>query len=442
MKAKTAESADSARQIAVRVIHSVRQHGQSADRIFDQQAGVARLSASDRAFALNLVMTSLRRRGSLEALMGSLLKRPLARKARYGEAVLLTGLAQILLLRTTDYSAVDESVKCTRAEPQTRHLAGLVNAVLRRAVREREALAAKLAADPLNDLPGWISARWQHHFGAAGAAALAGTLRTVPPIDIQLQPGVDPEPYHQAGGRDLPQGGVRFDSVRPEALTGYAEGAFWVQDAAAALPARYLAAGPEDHVLDLCAAPGGKTLQLAATGARVTAVDRSRARLERLHENLNRTGLSAAVIAADALDWVPEQAFSHILVDAPCSATGTYRRNPDVLWSKTERDIETLARIQTTLLQRALDWLVPGGRLIYCVCSLEPEEGLNQIKSCLARDTGVRRLAFTAQDAPYPQALSTEGDLLIRPDQAAADPSLSGGMDGFFIARLTRRASG
>ncbi len=259
------------------------------------------------------------------------------------------------------------------------------------------------------------------HLAATGGA----------PLDLTLRPGATPP----EGGMALPTGSWRFPpGTDPETLAGFAEGAFWVQDAAAALPAFLLAPRPGELVADLCAAPGGKTAQLAACGAAVTAVEREPARLPRLRENLARLGLSAEIVAADAETWRPPAPLTAALLDAPCSATGTIRRHPEVLRLRRPRDVAALAAVQNRLLEAASAMLAPGGRLLYSVCSLEPEEGPARIARALAR-LPLRHEPFTADElAALPEARTAEGFLRTHPGLWPE----RGGMDGFFAARLVR----
>ncbi len=270
-------------------------------------------------------------------------------------------------------------------------------------------------------MPG-AARRWR---GIETAQAVA------PPIDLTLRPGAVPPP----GGEVLPGGSVRLPAgVQVTALPGWPEGAFWVQDAGAALAARVLDPAPGEVVVDLCAAPGGKTLQLAAAGARVTAVDVSDARLARLRENLARTGLSADVVVADALAWMPAAPADAVLLDAPCSATGTIRRHPDLPFVKDGSDLPALLALQTALIDRALAMLRPGGRLVFATCSLLPEEGERQIEAALARHPGL--VVEAAQAEGIDPGWRTPHGLRLRPDHWAD----RGGIDGFFIARLRRAA--
>ncbi|HEX7876825.1 MAG TPA: RsmB/NOP family class I SAM-dependent RNA methyltransferase, partial [Sphingobium sp.] len=295
--------------------------------------------------------------------------------------------------------------------------------------------AAPVLPDP-PALPETVAARWAQQWGDAMPAAAARAYATRPPVDISLRDGEQTEIWaERLGGESLGRGHVRLpEHAAITELPGFAEGAWWVQDLAASCPARLLGAGEGRAVLDLCAAPGGKTMQLAAAGWRVTAVDQSKKRLERLSDNLGRTGLSADIIPADLREWTPPAPVDAILLDAPCSATGIYRRHPDVLHRIGPRQIAELAELQTTLLARAADWVKPGGTLIYATCSLEQAEGEEQIARFLADHPG-----FTlspAQAGELPQGIAPTPQGWLRTDPATLEDK--GGADGFFIARLAR----
>ncbi len=390
----------------------------------------------DRRFAHRLVLTVLRHRGVLQAAADSLLDRPLPTKALRVQLLLETGLAQLLLLDVPDHAAVDSSVDLTEPLGLQRHRA-LVNAVLRRAQRERERLLPMLD-EPLAALPAWLSGRWIDRFGPDTASDIAAAVRTEPPLDISV--ARDPEGWAQRLGAQVVTGNTVRRPTGPVAgldgFDGEDGGGWWVQDAAAALPARLLPIPDDGIVLDLCAAPGGKTAQLAAAGARVVAVDRSVRRLRRLRENLSRLNLNATIVEADAAAWRHEAPAGAILVDAPCSGTGTLRRRPDIPWIRTAADIAALAGLQTDILANAVAQLRPGGVLVYAVCSLEAEEGPDRIAGVLADNPELERLPIDAAAVgPMAAALTPDGDVQTLPCHLSAQ----GGMDGFFIARIRRR---
>jgi len=428
-----------ARETAVRTLMAVTLKNRPFDVALDDMAGQAGLSTRDRAFVLNLLMLCLRRYGSLKALLSTLLNQGLPKNATWTEAALLTGLAQILLMRTADYAAVNETVTLIKNLPgKEQGFSGLVNAILRRASREQDKLIAKLNKWPAKDLPKWIYDSWANAYGKETASAVALSLQQTPPLDISLKPGLDKAEWAEKLEASVTETGtLRRTVCDVTALTGYDDGHWWIQDMAAAIPATLLGDITGKHVLDLCAAPGGKTMQLAAAGAAVTSVDRNKNRLKRLVANLERTGLSADVINGDAARYIANAApIDHILLDAPCSATGTLRRNPDVIWTKSAEDVQKLASLQARILDHAFNLLPVGGTLIYCVCSLEPAEGIDQIKTFLERTPSAKRLEIQGDDVGgLTELITAEGDLLCLPFLLAD----KGGMDGFFAARFTKQ---
>ncbi len=388
------------------------------------------LPVRDRAFARALAMATLRHLGPIDRALQDRVK-----KAPPDAVIMLLrlGAAQLFHLDTPGFAAVTMTVDMAAARAATRPFKGLVNAVLRGLLREPPAPPA-----PEAFAPAWLYARWRAAYGADGADAIAAEIAKEPATDLTLRDPADAAALAEAlDAAVLPGGSLRTEKRGDLAdWPGFAGGRWWVQDAAAAVPARLLALKPGETALDLCAAPGGKTLQLAAAGARVTAVDRSGARLKRLSENLARMGFDAEVVVADAAAWRDDRTFDAVLLDAPCSATGTFRRHPDVLWAARPSDIAKLAAVQTQMLDAAAGRVRPGGRLVYGVCSLEPEEGEAQAAAFLAR-----RPDFTL-DPPAPgeggapaEALTAEGTLRLSP--ALTEPL--GGMDGFFVARFRRR---
>jgi len=400
--------------------------------------GLASLSERDRALMRRLVATALRRLGTLRHLLGGYLDKGFPAEAPRTETILLIGAVQILWLDVPDHAAVDLSVRLAQADRRAARYAGLVNAVLRRVAQNREALAA---ADAMHDTPSWLFARWKKAYGADTARAIAQANGHEPALDLTVKDNRETwaERLH---GRVLPTGSVRtLAQGAISLLPGFNEGAWWVQDAAASLPARLLGDVRGLNVADLCAAPGGKTAQLAYAGARVAAVDRSPARLNRLRDNLERLALQADCIAADVLEWQPQpsQPFDAVLLDAPCSSTGTIRRHPDVPWLKGEADIATLAALQPKLLDRALTLLKPGGIMVYCVCSLEPEEGIEQIAALLTRDASVARKPVTAEEVGgQADFITPDGDLRTLPLHLPDPDPRWGGLDGFYAARLVK----
>jgi 16S rRNA (cytosine967-C5)-methyltransferase len=398
------------------------------------------LDARDRALARSISTVSFRRLGTIRAALARFLDRGLPRRAIHLEWILVTAAAQILFMDAPDHAAVDLAVRIARRDPKTSPFASLTNAVLRSVARHAEELRA--VEDPFIDAPAWLAARWRRRFGDETAADIARAHRREPTLDLTVRE--DPEGWaSKLGGVVLPTGSVRLDTHAPVVeLEGYQQGGWWVQDAAAALPARLLGAEPGDRVADLCAAPGGKTAQLAAVGARVVAVDKSAERLKRLAANLSRLGLGADLQVVDALTYSAEP-FRRVLVDAPCSATGTIRRHPDVAWTKRATDLTALAAMQSRMLDRAAGLVEPGGTLVYCTCSLEPEEGETQIAALLRRNPELTRSPIDAAEVGgLSECLTDVGELRTLPCHLAdADPRRAG-LDGFFAARLEKRRHG
>lgn len=416
------------RRAAVDLLCGVVEGGALLSALTEAREGpLARLSPEDRARAQRLALSVLRHAEPVDAILKPFLKKPPEGRARH---ILRLAVVEICAEGVAPHGAVDAAVALMGEDRKTAHLSGLANAVLRKVAAEGP---ARWPALPPQRLPGWLRGRLQSAYGGKATAAIEAVQAGVPPVD--LTPRGDPAALAEAtSGLLLPTWSVRLPAGgQVSALPGYATGDFWVQDAAAALPARMLAAQPGERVLDLCAAPGGKTLQLAAAGASVTALDLSDARLDRLRENLARTRLSAEIVSADALDWQAEP-FDAVLLDAPCTATGTIRRHPDLPFVKTAADLKPLVALQAALIDRAVALTRPGGRLVFCTCSLLPEEGEAQAAAALARhpdltpDAAALHLAGVEPDWIGPHGLR------LRPDLWAD----RGGIDGFFITAFRR----
>ena len=385
------------------------------------------LDGRDRAFARALAMTVLRRLGALDRVLDARLRKPPPEEVR---ALLRLGAAQLLYMETPVHAAVDATVELAGQRPATRPFKALVNAVLRGLTRD-----GAPEVPPEAFAPDWLYARWRAAYGEAAAQAIAAHAAEEPAADLTPRDPADADAIAaELEGVVLEGGSVRTRRHGDLATwPGYAEGRWWVQDASAAVPARLLDAGRGQTALDLCAAPGGKTLQLAASGAEVTALDRSAARLKRLGENLQRMGLKADTVAAEAAGWDDARRFDAVLLDAPCTATGAFRRNPEVLWITRPADIASLAAAQARLLASAADRVRPGGRLVYCVCSLEPEEGEAQVEAFLRARTDFSLDPPASGEGGAPvSSLTPAGVLRILP------PHRDGGTDGFFIARMVR----
>ncbi len=409
------------------------------DRLADRAPGrLTELDPRDRALARSIVVVSLRRLGTIRAGLARFLDKGLPKKAVGLEWLLVTGAAQILYLDVPDHAAVDLAVHAVKRDSRTAPFASLANAVLRNIARNRDEIMTP--EDVFVDTPAWLAARWRRNYGEATARAIALAHRNEPTLDLTVKS--DPAGWAvRLGGVVTATGSVRLATHAPIAdLPGFADGEWWVQDMAASLPARLLRIEPGERAADLCAAPGGKTAQMALAGASVIAIDKSAERLKRLSANLSRLRLSADVTVGDALSCQPGPCDA-ILLDAPCASTGTIRRHPDVAWSKRSSDIVTLAALQSRMLDRAVSFLKPGGRIVYSTCSLEPEEGEAQIAALLRRNPDVVRAPIEAGEiGGLTECLTADGDLRTLPSHLPAEDPRFAGLDGFFASRLVRRA--
>jgi 16S rRNA (cytosine967-C5)-methyltransferase len=427
-----------ARRIAADIIEGVLRRHRALDELIGDCAELPSLAERDRALVRMLAATVLRRLGTLRHLLSLFLDRGPPRQAPRVETTLLLGAAQILFLKIPDHAGVDLSVRLVQMDRHAARFAGLVNAVLRRLAREGSERLAALDTVSL-DTPDWLLARWSKSYGAAKARAIAAAHGHEPALDLTVKN--DPQGWaERLHGRMLPTGTVRMIVDGPVAsLPGFTEGAWWVQDAAAALPARLFGDVNGKCVADLCAAPGGKTAQLAAAGARVTAVDRAPARLARLRDNLRRLALDAELICADISTFTPEQKFDAVLLDAPCSSTGTIRRHPDIPWRRRPADIAALSNVQGHLIERAVELTRSGGVLIYSTCSLEPEENEAVVAALLARGGSMRRVPISPSEVfDRPEFISDDGDLRTYPCQFPDADSRWAGVDGFYATRLEK----
>ncbi len=428
-----------ARDICTRILRQIlSKHQPLEDALALLDSAEPPLAPNDRAFTRAMLSTVLRRRGQLTDALARFINAPLPDKRGLLDEILLTAGAQLLFMETPAHAVINIAVEQTRRDRGARRFASLVNAVLRRMADRRVDIIASQDSARLNT-PDWLWTRWLAHYGEDTVRAFAAQHLLEPPLDLTVKTDA-PDWADRLGGIVLPTGSVRLAARgRIEALEGYSEGAWWVQDAAAALPARVLGELAGQRVADLCAAPGGKTAQLANAGALVTAVDQSAKRLDRLSVNLSRLGLSAETIAADATMWRTDEPFDAVLLDAPCTATGTIRRHPDIPHLKRPEDLDKLARLQTRLLENAITLLRPGGQLVYCTCSLEPEEGSGQIDRLLARRDDLTLEPISAEPLhARPDWVRPPGVLRTLPHQLPAnDPAVSG-IDGFYVAKLRK----
>ncbi|MCZ7464897.1 RsmB/NOP family class I SAM-dependent RNA methyltransferase [Rhizobium rhizogenes] len=424
-----------ARIAATRILAAVLEKKTSLDGMLDSENGnpvYRALSIADRALVRAIVNSALRHLPRLETALSMLLDGPLPQGARSLHHVLVVGAAQMLYLDVPDHSAVDLAVEQAHRDPRNKRFVKLVNAVLRRLGREKTEIEQAIADVPV--LPDWFYARLVSAYGDDVAQRISEAQLTPSSIDLTVK--TDPTLWaEKLGGTVLPNGSVRLGDFEGQipSLEGFAEGAWWVQDLAASMPVRLLGDISGKRVADLCAAPGGKTAQLALAGAKVTALDQSGNRLRRLRENLDRLGLHAETVEVNMLKYQPEQLFDAVLLDAPCSSTGTLRKHPDVCWTKDETDIAKLAALQGQMLRHALTLVGSGGIVVFSNCSLDPSEGEEMIAQVLAENPDVERIAVRKEDWPgMESAVSSEGDLRTTPD-------MFGGVDGFFSSVLLKK---
>lgn len=422
-----------ARSVAFDLLRAVLRKSTPLDEALKAHRGLGLLPTADRGFARLITAATLRRLGQIDGILDNLLEKPLPDRASAVYDALRLGVAQLCFIETKPHAAVDTTVELVRSRGHAAY-AGLTNAVLRRISREPG--LRDVGGSAVINLPDWLRASWEAAYGAETTAAIADALMMEPTLDLTVT-GDGADWGARLGGELLPTGSLRLPlSGNITALDGYDNGGWWVQDAAAAMPARLLGDVAGKRVIDLCAAPGGKTAQLCAAGAEVLAVDRAEKRLRILHENLKRLKFRADTLAVDATDWQPRQAVDAVLLDAPCSATGTIRRHPDIPHLKTLGDIQRLTDLQDRLLASAATMIKPQGQLVYCTCSLQPEEGEERIAVFLKKFPEFKRLPIKATEVGGDTALITaDGDLRTLPAHWRA----IGGLDGFYAARLRRQ---
>ena len=432
LKAQQSAPGLPARKAALAILSDVLRKKRPLDAAAAEALNAATLEPRDAGFARAIATTSLRRFGQLEALVRHFVpKSPPPHKAGPTLEILIAGAAELLFLDVAPHAAVDAANRLAESDTKSVHFKGLINAVLRRIAREGAGVIA--AQDASLNVPDWLWPRWREAYGEEAARAIAAAHARVPPLDLTLTSADDP--CTDLIAARLAPGRLRLEHAgRIEDLPGFGDGRWWVQDFAAALPALLFGDVASKPVLDLCAAPGGKTLQLAAAGGDVTAVDLSPERLGLIEENLARMKLTAKRVTADARDWRPQAPAPFVLLDAPCTATGTIRRHPDLPWLKSAADLQICESLQSELIDAAAEMTAPGGLLVYAVCSLEPEEGEEQIASFLRRRSDFARVPLTATEVFDSGFVTADGDLKTLPSYWPD----KGGMDGFFAARLKR----
>jgi 16S rRNA (cytosine967-C5)-methyltransferase len=422
-----------ARCAALDVLTLVR-NGRTIDEALEECRSFNALEGPDRGFAHVLAAGVLRRRGAIDHVIGLYIDRPLPKRSERATDILRLAAVQTLFLGTPAHAAVSTAVALTEEFGETENYAGLVNAVARKVAATGPAVLAKLPERI--DTPGWMWRSWERAYGPETTRSIARAHASEAPLDLTPRDPADAEALaRDSGGALLATGSVRLPAgSKVTSLPGFDDGRFWVQDAAAAIPARLLGDVHGKRVFDLCAAPGGKTMQLAAAGADVIAVDISGDRLKRVVENLERTKLTALTVKADVATWEPAAPADAVLLDAPCTATGTIRRHPDILWAKNEDSLKETTALQARMIDRARAITAPGGTIVYCVCSLQPEEGEKQIAAALTRHDDLARVPLRPEEVGGLLAINRDGDLRTLPSMLATE----GGIDGFFAARLIR----
>lgn len=434
------------RRAAARIVQSVVGERRTFDEALAANLGqdLSNLEPRDVAFARLIAVTTLRRLGQIDDVLAAFLSKPIDNRAPFARATLQTAVAQMLFLDTPAHAVIDTAVRVIKGHRKSQHFSGLTNAVLRRVAEGGDAIVREQNSAQLNT-PKWMLDRWVATYGDALANAIADAHQAEPTLDLTLKDPTAPQ-SEQLEGVVLTTGSVRLANAgRIDALPGFKDGEWWVQDAAAALPARLLGDVDGKRVLDLCAAPGGKTAQLCAAGGIVTALDNSKSRMKRVSANIERLGLNATLVVADAITWNSEAQFDAVLLDAPCSASGTIRRHPDIPLLKSETDIAELSTQQTRMLLSAADRVAPGGRLVFCTCSMEPEEGPEQISAFLTERPDFAVVPLTeGTSGIVSDWITPAGFLRTLPcyDVPISNSSteMSNGMDGFFAALLQRKA--
>lgn len=388
---------------------------------------------SDRAFAQLIAKTTLRRLGQIDDLLRQFLEQPIEKQNPRVMHALRMGVAQLIWLETPPHAAVHSSVEMTK-QLKLEKYSGLVNAVLKRVAKEGREIVNKQDAAKLNTPP-WLWTMWEKAYGEKTARAIAEQHMKEPPLDITVKANFE-QWTKDLGGVTMPTGSVRLREAKNIThLKGFAEGEWWVQDMAASIPAKLLGTVKGKRVIDFCAAPGGKTAQLASAGARVSAVDVSKERIAILKSNTHRLKLTADYFVSDATKWAPAEAPDAILLDAPCSATGTLRRHPDVAWNKKPEDIGYLAATQKKLLRHAFDMLKQGGTMVYAVCSLQPEEGEEQITAFMKDEKNAELVPVDAATiGGMNECITKKGELRTLPCHLGEQ----GGMDGFYAAAIKK----
>ena len=420
------------RRLAAFAVKEVMENNQPLEQVLAGQPQYRALEGRDRAFVRLIAATTFRRMGQIDAALKPFVRQ---RPTKLVYAALQTATAQLLYLGTPAHAAVGETVSMLKSRGSSKGFANMANAVLRNIVDQGPKLAG--AQPPKVNIPGWIRGEWERAYGRQAGRKMSAQLMKDPVLDVSVKSDASAW-AEKLDGEVIGASSVRLGKIGDvPALEGFDDGDWWAQDVAATLPVEILGDVKGKRVLDMCAAPGGKTMQLAARGALVTALDKSEGRLERVKQNLERTKLTADIVCADALDWTPDgELFDVVLLDAPCSATGTFRRHPDVLYNRTPKDVSNLVRLQDKLLAKAAEFVKPGGTLIYCTCSLMPKEGQPRVDTFLQNVPDFRLIPIIeATGLALPEDAFSGGSLRSLPYYLED----KGGMDGFFIAQLERK---
>ncbi|VAX07487.1 16S rRNA (cytosine(967)-C(5))-methyltransferase [hydrothermal vent metagenome] len=432
-----------ARRLAARLLGLVVDEGHSLAALCDNasgNAGYRALITKDRAMVRAILTTCLRNRGAILTVMKKVMDRPEPKRARDLTHNLHVAAAQILFMELPDSAAVNLAVAAIAANRNTQRFKGFANAVLRRIGREKEELL-KNTVPTAPVMPQWLQRQVRTDFGRENLEAMEAMILLEPYLDISLNGAHSSENWEtKLEATKLVTGSLRLTTDTPvHKLEGYKRGAWWVQNAAAAIPAKLLGDVSGLEVADLCAAPGGKSAQLASNGANVTMVDNSETRLARLVENFERLELEGNVVCANLLDWKPAKQFDCVLLDAPCSSTGTLRRHPDVMWSKSPEEVKKLAKLQRQMLKKAIELTRPGGRIIFATCSLAKAEGEDVFSQMLKDNKQVKALPVLPQElGGLSGIINGQGAVRCLPNHMALDPKRLGGLDGFFAGRLER----
>ena len=422
-----------ARSLALDILDDVFGQGRTIDESMEMRAYEQGISLIDKAFAYRLASEVTRRKGVIDALLVTFLTKPLKPSQQRVYHALMLGVVQLCVLDTPAHAAVHETVQVI-ADSSFAPLKGLVNAILQSILRKAPECKQQIK-DVKNALPVWIAERWQTHYGTAFCNDVSQMLMQKPPLDIAVKSDVAAW-AEKLEGVVLEGNIIRIArEVKVEELPGYKDGAWWVQDVGATLAGVALGDVSGKHVVDLCAAPGGKTAQLLARGAKVAAVDSSIKRMERFKSNMSRLGYSPEVLVADIRKWTPPAKYDAVLLDAPCSATGTLRKHPEVLWIRQKADVAKMAVLQRECLHAVLVWLPAGVPLVYTVCSLEPEEGELLVTDVLTYHKGVSIEPLKLEGSAFAGAAQPDGSVRLLPTHFAAQ----GGNDGFYVARLVKK---